>query len=51
MFKDGVRRIDMILAYDDQDSEDSKNDSYRRYFENNLRRVGLHLELEDKAVT
>ncbi|KAL3250745.1 hypothetical protein MRX96_055393 [Rhipicephalus microplus] len=44
-FQDGKRRIDFVLAY--QKSDDSVIENYRRVFEDNLRKEGLELELED----
>ena len=53
-FRDGCRRIDMILAYpDDSDlSVDSqKKMKYRKVFEYNLYKQGLELELEPSNVS
>ncbi|KAJ7344562.1 hypothetical protein JRQ81_000512 [Phrynocephalus forsythii] len=48
-FRDGVRRIDFILAYvDDPKAENEKKAERRREFENNLAKAGLELETEDK---
>ncbi|XP_044281493.1 anoctamin-5 isoform X2 [Varanus komodoensis] len=48
-FRDGVRRIDFILAYvDDPKIEGEKKVDRRREFENNLAKAGLELETEDK---
>lgn len=47
-FRDGIRRIDFVLAYvDDKDVE--KKQERRREFEANLLKIGLELETEDKA--
>ena len=48
-FKDGLRRIDMVLAYTEDLSNPDQSIS-RRNFELNLINDGLELELEDKAV-
>ena len=47
-FRDGKRKIDFILAY--QDTEDGKKVYKRSLFEQNLRKEGLELEQEDKKV-
>ncbi|MEJ1286119.1 anoctamin 5 [Cricetulus griseus] len=49
-FRDGTRQIDFVLSY----VEDTKKDSElkaerRREFEQNLRKTGLELEIEDKS--
>ncbi|XP_054633657.1 anoctamin-5 isoform X2 [Dunckerocampus dactyliophorus] len=44
-FRDGVRRIDFVLSY----SEDDKKMEKRQMFEANLQKVGLELEVEDKT--
>jgi hypothetical protein len=59
-FWDGVRRIDMILAYEDDDPEevDTNEDAEdfqtkaqkREQFEKNLVEQGLELELEPAKV-
>lgn len=48
MFRDGERRIDYILAYNDTKDEDleHKRDEYH----NTLIKDGLELEIEDKQV-
>ncbi|XP_075727736.1 anoctamin-4-like isoform X2 [Rhipicephalus microplus] len=48
-FQDGKRRIDFVLAY--QKSDDSVIENYRRVFEDNLRKEGLELELEDATAS
>ncbi|XP_077599591.1 anoctamin-5 isoform X2 [Stigmatopora nigra] len=45
-FRDGVRRIDFVLSYTDEDSE--KHRRKRELYEANLIKVGLELETEDK---
>ncbi|XP_075877433.1 anoctamin-5-like isoform X3 [Nelusetta ayraudi] len=46
-FRDGIRRIDFVLAYvDDKDVE--KRQERRKEFEANLVKIGLELETEDK---
>ena len=47
-FRDGVRRIDYILAF--TDTEDPKKLERRETFEKNLHEEGLELEYEDKQV-
>ncbi|XP_061466608.1 anoctamin-5 isoform X3 [Rhineura floridana] len=48
-FRDGVRRIDFVLAYvDDAKIEGERKVERRREFENNLAKAGLELETEDK---
>uniref|UniRef100_A0A8D0DK61 Anoctamin n=1 Tax=Salvator merianae TaxID=96440 RepID=A0A8D0DK61_SALMN len=48
-FRDGIRRIDFVLAYvDDPKIEGEKKVERRREFENNLAKAGLELETEDK---
>ena len=49
-FKDGIRRIDYVLAYDKETSE-SKKAQKRQVFEDNLRNEGLQLEEVVKEVT
>ncbi|KAM4572665.1 anoctamin-5 isoform 2-T2 [Odontesthes bonariensis] len=47
-FRDGVRRIDFVLSYvDDKDGE--RKQERRRVYEDNLVKVGLELETEDKS--
>ncbi|XP_057692974.1 anoctamin-5 isoform X4 [Corythoichthys intestinalis] len=45
-FRDGLRRIDFVLSYTDEDSE--KHRRKRELYEANLMKVGLELETEDK---
>ena len=47
---DGVRRIDMVLAYEDEE-QGSKKTKKREIFEKNLREQGLQLETELKTVS
>lgn len=54
MFRDGRRKIDMILCYE-QESEgvmteiEARRKEQRRIFEENLIKEGLEIELEDKS--
>lgn len=48
-FRDGIRRIDMILAFT-EDSADTENFEFRMNYERNLIKDGLELEMEDKEV-
>ncbi|XP_063632701.1 anoctamin-4 [Cydia splendana] len=56
MFRDGRRRIDMVLAYEEEDfgvmteAEARKRDC-RRVFQENLVKEGLELELENKCLS
>ncbi|XP_063372345.1 anoctamin-4 [Cydia amplana] len=56
MFRDGRRRIDMVLAYEEEDfgvmteAEARKRDG-RRVFQENLVKEGLELELENKCLS
>ncbi|XP_061728003.1 anoctamin-4 [Cydia pomonella] len=56
MFRDGRRRIDMVLAYEEEDfgvmteAEARKRDC-RRIFQENLVKEGLELELENKCLS
>ncbi|CAG2062601.1 unnamed protein product [Timema podura] len=46
-FRDNVRRVDMILVYDeDRDDDDDSMSNTRRIFEGNLKAQGLELEEE-----
>nr|XP_054098154.1 anoctamin-5 isoform X5 [Callithrix jacchus] len=48
-FRDGIRQIDFVLSYVDDIKKDSELKAERRKeFENNLRKTGLELEIEDK---
>uniref|UniRef100_A0A8C6UPL9 Anoctamin n=1 Tax=Neogobius melanostomus TaxID=47308 RepID=A0A8C6UPL9_9GOBI len=47
-FRDGVRRIDFVLSYV-EDNDDARKLERRAIFEANLRHVGLELETEDKS--
>lgn len=47
-FRDGVRRIDFVLSYV-EDNDDARKLERRNVFEANLRNVGLELETEDKS--
>ncbi|KAK6169614.1 hypothetical protein SNE40_020627 [Patella caerulea] len=45
-FRDGVRRIDFVLAYNDTDADKKVN--RRTMFENNLKKEGVELEYEER---
>ncbi|KAM9375561.1 anoctamin-5 [Pholidichthys leucotaenia] len=47
-FRDGMRRIDFVLSYDD-DKDGEKKQERRKVYEANLEKVGLELETEDKS--
>lgn len=47
-FRDGKRRIDFVLSY--QDSDKHEKTTKREVFEKNLAEEGLELEYEDKKV-
>ncbi|XP_016057158.1 PREDICTED: anoctamin-5 isoform X3 [Miniopterus natalensis] len=48
-FRDGVRQIDFVLSYvDDVKKETDLKVERRKEFEQNLRKTGLELEIEDK---
>ncbi|KAJ0029459.1 hypothetical protein NQD34_004456 [Periophthalmus magnuspinnatus] len=47
-FRDGVRRIDFVLSYE-EDKDDGRKPERRNIFEANLRNIGLELETEDKS--
>ena len=49
-FWDGIRKIDMVLPYDD-DEEDTRRKEKRRTFEKFLVEQGLELETEPKEVS
>ncbi|KAK2713216.1 hypothetical protein QYM36_011793, partial [Artemia franciscana] len=46
-FRDGKRRIDMVLAYTDKSVTDEMHLQRRSVFESELQKQGLELELED----
>lgn len=53
MFRDGRRKIDMILCYEDDDQgvvteQDAKRREQRKTFQENLIKEGLEVEIEDK---
>ena len=47
-FGDGVRRIDMVLAYEDHGGKSTRK---REVFEKHLKEEGLELETENRTVT
>ncbi|GFT85150.1 anoctamin-5 [Nephila pilipes] len=47
-FRDGVRKIDFVLAFEDSDF---RRNEYRDMFQKNLRKAGLELEVEDKSLS
>ncbi|XP_039605498.1 anoctamin-5-like [Polypterus senegalus] len=48
-FRDGVRRIDFVLCYvEEETKEGEKKKNRRKEFENNLKKAGVELEREDK---
>ncbi|XP_039109211.1 anoctamin-5 [Hyaena hyaena] len=48
-FRDGIRQIDFVLSYvDDLKREADPKAERRKEFEQNLRKTGLELEIEDK---
>ena len=50
-FWDGERKIDMVLAYDDDDeTTEDRKDVKRMAFQRNLEKQGLQLELEPAQV-
>ncbi|KAG6443859.1 anoctamin-4 isoform X3 [Manduca sexta] len=56
MFRDGRRRIDMVLAYEEEDygvmtEAEAKKREHRRTFQDNLVKEGLELELENKCLS
>ncbi|CAG4949412.1 unnamed protein product [Parnassius apollo] len=56
MFRDGRRRIDMVLAYEEEDygvmtEAEAKKRDHRRIFQENLIKEGLELELENKCLS
>ncbi|KAF6102021.1 anoctamin 5 [Phyllostomus discolor] len=49
-FRDGIRQIDFVLSYvDDIKKEAELKADRRKEFEENLRKTGLELEIEDKT--
>ncbi|XP_022824031.1 anoctamin-4-like [Spodoptera litura] len=55
-FRDGRRRIDMVLAYEEEDygvmtENEARKREYRRTFQENLVKEGLELELENKCLS
>ncbi|CAF4888233.1 unnamed protein product [Pieris macdunnoughi] len=56
MFRDGRRRIDMVLAYEEEDygvmtEAEARKREHRRTFQENLIKEGLELELENKSLS
>uniref|UniRef100_A0A2A4K343 Anoctamin n=1 Tax=Heliothis virescens TaxID=7102 RepID=A0A2A4K343_HELVI len=56
LFRDGRRRIDMVLAYEEEDygvmtENEAKKREHRRTFQENLTKEGLELELENKCLS
>ncbi|CAH0404483.1 unnamed protein product [Chilo suppressalis] len=56
MFRDGRRRIDMVLAFEEEDygvmtEAEARKRDHRRTFQENLIREGLELELENKCLS
>lgn len=56
MFRDGRRKIDMVLSYEEENEgvmteQESKIREYRKIFLESLVKEGLELELEDKSQT
>ena len=49
-FNDGVKRIDMVLAYQ-EDNDKNRSKKKREVFEKLLNEQGLELETEHKAVS
>lgn len=49
-FQDGRRRIDFVLAHEENASEKENRKAKRDYFEKELRREGLELEYEEASV-
>ena len=56
-FWDGIRKIDMVLAFVDVEKDDDNNEEYERILEKretfvrNLEKQGLELELEPSKVS
>ncbi|KAH9630903.1 hypothetical protein HF086_014644 [Spodoptera exigua] len=56
LFRDGRRRIDMVLAYEEEDygvmtENEARKREHRRTFQENLVKEGLELELENKCLS
>ncbi|XP_052748991.1 anoctamin-4 isoform X1 [Galleria mellonella] len=56
LFRDGRRRIDMVLAYEEEDygvmtEAEAKRREHRKTFQENLIKEGLELELENKCLS
>ncbi|XP_026739846.1 anoctamin-4 [Trichoplusia ni] len=56
LFRDGRRRIDMVLAYEEEDygvmtENEARKREHRRTFQENLIKEGLELELENKCLS
>ncbi len=56
MFRDGRRKIDIILSYEEENEgvmteQESTRREFRKTFLENLAKEGLELELEDKSQT
>lgn len=54
MFRDGRRKIDMVICYEEEDEGvmteiEAKRRETRRVFQENLLKDGLELEVEDKS--
>ena len=52
-FRDGKRKVDLVLAYEDNGEQSStavRRRQRRTYFESSMEEEGLNLELEDKTV-
>lgn len=54
MFRDGRRKVDMVLAWEEEDfgvmtEAESRKRDYRKTFMENLIKEGLEVELEDKS--
>jgi len=50
-FWDGERKIDLVLAYEEEEDVNSENREKRKTFERNLQEKGLQLELEPSYVS
>lgn len=56
MFRDGRRKIDMVLSYEEENEgvmteQESQRREFRKCFLESLVKEGLELELEDKSQT